>query len=347
MAKKFFYNRVYNTKKMIINGIIIGISVIGIIVCFIVTSNFQGSGKKEPEGQLSIKKETTVEINEEIAKDVFFSKIENVNLDKIQINYPEGFENTKTGRYDIEIVVDGKKYNSTLVIVDTKKPELALKEITIKENASYTAQNFVDSCTDNSGEECKIAFYTEGVDEEGKAVAYDAYKKAGTYSIKIVASDTAGNQNVQETKLTIDKTATETPTVTPPSQEEKPVNCKYGNGEYDDSTYLLVVSITSNNCAVSLDLYKDATMTSDINKLMESETTRIKRDVEKTNPIGTIAINRKVNAIVNKTGNGIVGYELRIIVTVTKNGESETIADFKINKDGKRVYTINVYNLPE
>ena len=70
---------------MIINGIIIGISVIGIIVCFIVTSNFQGSGKKEPEGQLSIKKETTVEINEEIAKDVFFSKIENVDLDKIQI----------------------------------------------------------------------------------------------------------------------------------------------------------------------------------------------------------------------------------------------------------------------
>ena len=56
MAKKFFYNRVYNTKRTIINLVIIGVCVIGVIICFIVTSNFQGENHNSPESSLSIKK---------------------------------------------------------------------------------------------------------------------------------------------------------------------------------------------------------------------------------------------------------------------------------------------------
>ena len=70
MAKKFFYNRVYNTKRTIINIIIIGVCIIGVIVCFIITSNFQGKSNK-PKGELSIKKEVTVEINEDFSKEIF------------------------------------------------------------------------------------------------------------------------------------------------------------------------------------------------------------------------------------------------------------------------------------
>ena len=73
MAKKFFYNRVYNTKKMIINAIIIGVCIIGIIVCFIIVSSFEGeSHNNNQNGNLSIKNESTVEINEEFTKELFF-----------------------------------------------------------------------------------------------------------------------------------------------------------------------------------------------------------------------------------------------------------------------------------
>ena len=45
MAKKFFYNRVYNTKRTIINLIIIGVCVIGVIICFVVTPNVDEESK--------------------------------------------------------------------------------------------------------------------------------------------------------------------------------------------------------------------------------------------------------------------------------------------------------------
>ena len=80
MAKKFFYNKVYNTRRTIINIVIIGICIIGIIVCFIITSNFQGEDHTTPEKTLNIKNEVTIEINQTYSKEIFFSKIENVDL---------------------------------------------------------------------------------------------------------------------------------------------------------------------------------------------------------------------------------------------------------------------------
>ena len=343
MAKKFFYNRVYNTKRTIINIVIIGVCIIGIIVCFILTSNFQGENKKTPEGELSIKNEATVEVNEEYTNDIFFSKIENVDLSKIKIDYEEDYDIAKVGKYDVKITVDGKSYDSSINVVDTTKPELALKEYTIASGNKYSANDFVDTCKDNSNEKCNIAFYTEGVDEEGKSITYDAYSKAGTYAVKISATDSTGNQTVGETKLTI--TAKNTTTKPPVQEEPKPVNCKYGNGDYDSENYLLAINITTNNCAVSLDLYKNATTTKEINQLMETETTRIKKDVEKLNLTGTLALNRKISAIVNKTGDGIVGYELKMTVTITNNGDSSVITEYKVDKDGKRVFIQNPHNL--
>lgn len=348
MAKKFFYNRVYNTKRTIINIVIIGVCIIGIIVCFILTSNFQGENKKTPGGELSIKKEATVEINEEFTNDIFFSKIENVDLSKIKIDYAEDYDISKVGKYDVKIQINGKSYDSTINVIDTTKPVLSLKEVTIKQNEDYTANSFVDSCSDNSQEKCNIGFYTEGVDEEGKNVTYDKYTKAGTYAIKIEATDAAGNQTIEETKLTITgkTTTTEKPSIPEPEKPQE-VTCKYGNGEYDSDTYLVAINITTNNCAVSLDLYKNVTTSKDINQLMETETTRIKKDVEALNLTGTLALNRKISAVVNKTGDGIVGYELKMTVTITDNGEAKTVTEYKVDKNGKRVFIENPYKLAE
>ena len=92
MAKKFFYDKVYNSRKMIINLVIVGFCIIGIIICFIITSNFKGRNLENPGGELNLKSNVTTEINEKLTTEMFFSKIENVDLSKIKITYPEDFE---------------------------------------------------------------------------------------------------------------------------------------------------------------------------------------------------------------------------------------------------------------
>ncbi len=338
MAKKFFYNRVYNTKRTIVNFVIIGVCVIGIVLCFILTSNFQAENQNEPQGSLSIKKEVTVEVNEDFNNEVYFSKIENVDVNKLDIKYPDDYSITKTGVYNVIITINDTEYPVKLNIVDTTKPTLTLKKISIIEGTSYSAKDFVESCVDNSKSDCTIAFYS-GMDEDGNKVQYDSYKNPGTYSVKIVATDKSNNQTVEEAKLVISKKNSST------TPDEKPATCKYGNGEYDKDSYTLAISITSNNCAVSIDSYKDSEMTKDINKLMDTETTKIKKDIEALNLVGTLALNRKVSAIVNNAGTGVVGYELRMTVTLTNNDGSKIAADYKIDSSGNRVFIENPYKL--
>ena len=347
---KFFYNKVYNSKKTIINIVIISVCVIGIIICFVLTSNFQGEDQRKPEAKLSIKSDVTIEVNENFSKDIFFSQIENMRLDDIEIVYPDNFDVKKIGKYEIGIVVDGETYTSNLTVVDTTKPELNLKEVTINHNSSYSANDFIDTCKDNSGLDCEINFYA-GIDEEGQTVDYSVYKEPGTYPIKIEAKDESGNQAVGETRLIINNDGTTTEPESPttpstPSTPSEPTTCKYGNGEYDTDNYLLAVNITTNNCAVSLDLYKNSTITAEINKMMDSETIRIQKDVQSLNIKGTPSLNRLMTAVVNKTGDGIVGYELRMTVTIANEGNSVMVADYKLDNNGKRVYISNPYNLP-
>jgi len=148
MAKKFFYNRVYNTKRTIINLVVIGVCIIGVVVCFIFTSHFQGENHNPPEGSLSRKQEVTIEVNDNFTNEIFFSKIENVNLSEIEVIYPEDYDVSKPGKYEIGLIINDKKYTSTLIIVDTTRPELKVKDVSIKANGSYSPKDFVDSCVD-------------------------------------------------------------------------------------------------------------------------------------------------------------------------------------------------------
>jgi len=107
----------------------------------------------------------------------------------------------------------------------------------------------------------------------------------------------------------------------------------------------VAIDVTTNKCAVSLDLYKNASMTAEINKLMETESISIRKDVDALNLSGTLALNRKVTAVINSTGDGIVGYQLQMTVTSTKNNKTETVVDYKVDSDGKRVFSTNPYKL--
>ncbi len=342
MAKKFFYDKVHNTKKTIIHLIIIGVCIIGIIICFIITSNFQAENKNK--GEVSLKNEVTIEVNEEYTNEIFFSKIENFDIDTINVHYPDGFDASFPGEYTVIITIDGKDYETKLIVVDTIKPTLVLKELTIKENETYNAQDFVDSCTDNSGKECVIEFYSDGTDEEGNLVDYSVYKEEGIYPIKISASDNSDNQNILETILIIQKESQTKPDENP--EPLPPTVCKYGNNDYDKENYLLALDVTSGGCAISLDLYNQ---NEEIKKIMETETTRIVKDVQKLNITGTLYLDRRISAITNLTATGIVGYELRMVYTFDdgKGGEQKTIAEYKLDANGKRVFLSNDYNLSE
>lgn len=340
MAKnRFFYNRVYNVKRNIINAIIIGVCIIGVIICFILISNFQKRKEPErPESILNIKSEVTVEVNDSISKDMFFSKIENINLDEIEISYPVENITSKIGKYDIIIKINDKNYNSTLLVVDTQKPELTLKDVIIKKGEKYNSSDFVTSCYDNSNNECIISFYRDAIDENGSKIDYSSIKDSGVHNIKISAMDESGNEVVKDATLTINNTTLKP--VTPVIE-----TCKYGNSEYDTSEYVLAVSTVANNCAISLDLYNDSTMTEKINKLMETETIRIKKDIDTLNLNGRFALNRQITAVFNNKGDGLVGYQLAISVNMSNNNETRNIVSYKINLDGKRVFSNNPYNL--
>lgn len=349
MAKKFFYNKVYNTKRTIINLVIVGVCIIGVIVCFILTSNFQGENKEKNSNKNLNLIDAFVEVNEPFTNEVFFSKIENVDVNELEVTYPDDFDISKTGKYPVIIEISGKKYNTTLTVEDTKRPELVLKEVTINVGDEYSAKDFVESCEDNSKEECGIAFYPNSVDDEGNPIDYSTYKEAGVYTIKISATDNSGNQNVQEGKLTIKEKGSE-----PPVEDPTPQTCKYGNNEYDTEKYLLTYDVTANKCALSLDKYKSEETTKEINKIIEAEDARVKREVEGLKlheqfniENAKFSLSNNLRTVVNKTGDGIVGYELSIIVKFENNGEVITIVEYKLDNNGKRIFITNPYNLSE
>ena len=340
MAKKFFYNRVYNTRRNIINIIIIGICLVGIVACFIVVSNFQGRDNTTPEKLLNIKEEVIIEVNQDVTKDMFFTVIENVNLDEIDVSYDKNYDNSKPGKYKVTLLISGKKYNSTLNVVDTTRPVLVTQDVTITEGDNYTARDFVSNCTDNSNENCYITFYAEGLDEDGLAIDYSKYTNAGIYSVKISAKDSSGNSSIDEAKLTIKTKAGEKP-------EVQQTECKYGNDTYDTNEYLATVIVATNHCAVNLNLYKDPITTADINKIMENETLKIQKDIGSLNIYlkGDISLNRHIRTIVNKSGSGIVGYELTMTVILNNKEETDVIEEYKLDNKGNRVFSINKYNL--
>lgn len=106
----------------------------------------------------------------------------------------------KVGTYDVVITINNKDYKTTLTIQDTTKPDLKLKEVTINEGETYKIEDFIDSCTDNSGDSCTYAYQNQ-VD----------YSKEGTYDITIIAKDNSNNEIIAPTKLIIKKNSSNVP----------------------------------------------------------------------------------------------------------------------------------------
>lgn len=122
----------------------------------------------------------------------------------IQEEKVEKIDNTKVSAYDVKMTVGEKEYTSILKFEDTIAPEVNLKEVSIEEGATYTIENFIESCKDISST-CHYSYESE---EMG------SYQAAGTYKIVILTEDDSKNVSKKETTLTI-QTKKQEVTITP------------------------------------------------------------------------------------------------------------------------------------
>lgn len=317
--------------------IIVGVCVLLVFVCIILVVLF--SNRTPEDARIEIRDVVTVEINSEIPdKTLFFSELQNVKEDEIDISFAEA-DLTKVGEYPVEINLRGETYESKLAVVDTQAPNLVARNYNIAIGDTYSAEDFVESCTDNSGEDCIIEFYTMGMDQDGVTIDYGSYTDEGTYTVQIIASDSSGNSTTA-TSATL--------TIGEASGPVTPTTCTYGNSEYDSNTYILGINVTQNGCALDLNLYQNESVTAPAYELANADTEKLQKEISKLNINENLERNlsRLISPVLNTAGTGIVGYTVHMELAIKyEDGHEEVVASYYINTDGERVYSINTYNL--
>ena len=190
--------------------IVIGILLLILIPVLLYTklnNNYQKNHETKEEEtlkeELKISDNITLEINspmltidELFSDDIKESYVIKYYLDGEEI---EVSSYDKVGTYDIVATINDKDYKTSLTIQDTTKPNLKLKEVTIKEGETYKIEDFIDSCTDNSGYSCTYTYQNP-----------EDYSKEGTYDITIIAKDSSDNASDATTKLIIKKDSSNT-----------------------------------------------------------------------------------------------------------------------------------------
>jgi hypothetical protein len=263
--------------------------------------------------------------------------LQGIKEDDIEVD-TDNVDLTKIGDYKVKVTVNNKDYDVTLKVVDNEGPILKAKDYSIKSGETYTYSNFVSSCEDDSKDECIITFAT-ATDQDGNKLDYGSYKTKGTYEIKISAKDKTGNETVKSAKLYIDTEAT---TDTTKTTDENNSKCKYGNLEYD-KTNILAVMVGSDGCAIDLNLHHDENVRKSIDNIANTETKKIQAQVNKISGLqGILTVNRNINAVLNNTNTGLVGYSLYVKVNDSKGN---TIVSYYLDQNGNRVFDENPYKL--
>jgi hypothetical protein len=199
-------------KKILIITTIIVIVLLGItLFIFLEKKDIkekESSNIQTKEEKINIKENVEVEINSEVLNIKNF--FENSNFSDGEINYFESDKKikfdtkyNKIGSFKVVMKINDKNYETTLNVVDKLAPTLKLKELTITLGDKFEINSFVESCTDNSEEDCILSY------KENKK-----YTKVGTYDVTIIAKDKSDNVVEETTKLIVKnkKTTNETQT---------------------------------------------------------------------------------------------------------------------------------------
>lgn len=218
-----------NLKKYVMIGVmsLVAVALVFLgIYCYKQNKKIKVNSVDEVKAEVVVKAEVTAEIMSDVFKvEDFFDNKKTEN--DLEINYKKDGEDVtflekydKLGTYEVVIKNKDKEYKSLLNVVDTTKPVLKLKSVSIKVNDKYNISDFIESCVDNSGEECILSY------KEDKL-----YKDLGVYDIVIIAKDSSGNETEETTKLEILKKQTSNKTNT-----ETKNNTKNNNNSNDNKT---------------------------------------------------------------------------------------------------------------
>lgn len=93
-----------------------------------------------------------------------------------------------------------KPFEANLEVNDTKSPSLTLKEITVEHGETYSEDDFIESCRDNSGE---VALLFTVLQDDGTESVLPTTDEPGQYKITVTATDPSGNRTTAETLLTV------------------------------------------------------------------------------------------------------------------------------------------------
>ena len=154
---KFFNGKVKKDRTSLIKYTIIGLGILVIIILFIVIA------VKKPKKDYTLvlrRGGITMEIYEEVpAAEKFFEKIEGVDKDDLEVNIGK-CDTTKVGKCKVKITgYEIKDIEATLKVIDSTAPEVDVKEtVQIEVGTSYSPEDFIDSCYDNSKEDCTYVF---------------------------------------------------------------------------------------------------------------------------------------------------------------------------------------------
>lgn len=244
MKKRFIFDENYikkYAKKDKLKWLIIGLSTLVLIVIIIIvvlaTRNKKPAEIIPAVPTFEVKEELVIEAGSLLPEAAdYFDTLENIDLDEIEIIYPDEFELSYDtslcseeeiekmfseevpnyadydcvqnyliipATYGITIKLQGEEYTVNLVVQDTLPPVLITKNVEIYEGDSYELDDFVNSCFDTTGK-CDITYYTGDKDSEGNPIDYSNITEIGEHTIKIIATDEHGNMtDPKEAKLTI------------------------------------------------------------------------------------------------------------------------------------------------
>lgn len=266
---------------------------------------------------------------EDFVKNYAKVKTENDSLTFEETNFDTNKYNS-VGSYKVTITIGDKTYTSRVIVIDKEPPVFAIKDVTINEGEYYTINDFVTSCSDNSGKECALNY---------ERSEYGKYTSPGTYTIGVIAADLSGNTaEVQRPKLTI--VAKQTPT---PKQK----TCEYGSTEYT-SEHVITYSLIKNNCPISFEYAKTYTYITIPEQMAKTEVEKLKTEIQNKNVSMYVRFAYNVVPIANKEGTGLIGYTAYVYADEwdTKENKSiRTIVKYDINPNGSRKYIINELGL--
>lgn len=330
---KFFNQKVKKNRSNYTSAVVI-CSIVGVLlIIFVAVMASVFGSNKHNDVVVTLRDDAAIEVNNKnIDKTLFFEEIKNVKENDIKVDYSKVNFN-QVGTYEVAITIYKKNYKAKLQVVDTEAPILKVKNVNISHGDTYKAKDFVESCRDNSNAECTIEFYDSGVNQNGEKMNYANYVDEGSYTIQIIASDESGN-----------KTSPMNATLTIGKGSNKPTKCTYGDSEYDSINNIMAVDVTDNGCALDLNLYQNEEILAPVNELIKSETEKIKKEFGKINlNVKNIYINSSIGTILNTSGKGVVGYSVRVTISVYNNDVNEVIEDYYLNINGTRNYLINKY----